>query len=155
MTENLPKQNCACSGGFTCQICLKRPKQTKSKQTKSKQSEHAIQRQCVGWFRKQHPDIIITSIRNEAKYTRDTRHYGALANQAGRHAGISDLIIMRRCDDFGALFVEMKTPTGRQSPDQMKFAKYCINNGYMYALARNIDEFKQIVTDYLSMNNTP
>jgi hypothetical protein len=138
---------CTCTGdGMTCPACLAKPRKAKA----PKQSEQSIQRQCVAWFRMQHRDIIITSIRNEAQYRPDQKHYGALANRAGRHAGIADLLVLAPRHGYGALFVELKTPKGRQSDDQLRFAAYCVNNGYMYALARNIDEFREICTNYFA-----
>ena len=50
---------------------------------------------------------------------------------------------------WSALFVELKTPKGRQSGEQLRFAAYCVKHGYMYALARNIDEFRGIVNNYM------
>jgi hypothetical protein len=140
---------CTCKAmpdGFTCPACLAKPR----KAVTATKSEQAIQRECVAYFRRAYPDIIITAIRNEAQYSATQKHYGALANRAGRHAGIADLLVLAPRHGYGALFVELKTPKGRQSDDQLRFAAYCVNNGYMYALARNIDEFKQIVTEYLS-----
>jgi hypothetical protein len=139
---------CTCTGdGFTCPACLAKPRK---RPTDAPKSELAIQRECVAYFRRAYPDIIITSIRNEAKYSHDQKHYGALANRAGRHAGIADLLILTPRLGWSALFVELKTPQGRQSSDQERFAAYCVKHGYMYAIARNIDEFKQIVTEYLT-----
>lgn len=141
---------CTCPSlpdGFTCPACLAKPRKRKADAPKS---EQAFQRQCVAYFRKAYPSIIITSIRNEAQYAPDKKHYGVLANRAGRHAGMADLVVLRPSRGFGALFIELKTPKGRQSDDQLRFAAYCVRNGYMYALARNIDEFRKIVTEYLT-----
>ena len=138
---------CTCKGdGMTCPACQAKPRKAKA----PVQSEQSIQRQCVAWFRTQHRNIIITSIRNEAQYSASQKHYGALANRAGRHAGIADLLVLAPRNGYGALFVELKTPKGRQSDEQLRFAAYCVNNGYMYALARNIDEFRTIVMEYLT-----
>ena len=140
--------NCTCAtlpDGFTCPACQAKPRKAKQ----ATMSEQAFQRQCVADFRKAYPSIIITSIRNEAQYRPDQKHYGDLANRAGRHKGIADLLVLAPRRGFGALFVELKTPKGRQSGEQLRFAAYCVNNGYMYALARNIDEFWEIVTEYL------
>ena len=141
--------SCTCDtlpDGFTCPECQAKPRKAKA----PAQSEQSIQRQCVAWFRMQYRNIIITSIRNEAQYSESQKHYGALANRAGRHKGIADLLVMAPRHGYGALFVELKTPKGKQSPEQLVFAAYCVNNGYMYALARNIDEFQTIITEYLS-----
>ena len=133
--------------GFTCPACTAKPRKRPANAPKS---EQAIQRECVGWFRRNYPDIVITSIRNEAKYSRAQKHYGVLANRAGRHAGVADLLVLTPRLGWAALFIEMKTPKGTQSSDQLRFAAYCVKHGYMYALARNIDEFREIVTEYLT-----
>lgn len=143
--------NCTCHtlpDGFTCPACLRKPR-PKARPKDGGKYEIEIQRDCVAWFRKYYSDLVIVSHRNEAKYDSDQKHYGALANRAGRHAGIADLFVIAPRRGFGGLFVELKTPKGRQSTEQLAFAAYCVNNGYMYALARNIDEFRQIVTEYL------
>lgn len=134
---------------MTCLDCQTKPRKAKV----PAQSELSIQRQCVAWFRIQHCNTIITSIRNEAVYNASQKHYGALANRAGRHKGIADLLVLAPRHGYGALFVELKTPKGRQSDEQLRFAAYCVNNGYMYALSRNIDEFMTICNEYLTASN--
>jgi len=43
----------------------------------------------------------------------------------------------------------MKTPKGRQQPNQKEFEKKVIAEGYGYAMPRSLDEFIKIVNNYL------
>lgn len=142
-------KKCTCDTlmkGFTCDYCNSKPKKKSPLKT---QSEQALQRACVSWFRIQYPDFVLFSVRNEAKYQPDQKHYGMLANKAGRHAGISDLVLLLRRKGYGALMIELKTKTGKSSKKQLEFASYCVNQGYMYALVRSLDEFIEICKDYI------
>lgn len=45
--------------------------------------------------------------------------------------------------------IEMKTPKGRQQPNQKEFEAEVIKHGYGYCLPRSLEEFKQCVVNYL------
>jgi hypothetical protein len=142
---------CTCDtlpSGFTCPACQAKPRKAKPKAT---MTEQQFQRKCVGEFRKAYPNTIIASIRNEAKYGSNQKHFGMLANMAGRHAGIADLIVLAVRPPYGALFVELKTATGRLSPEQVQFMAYCADNCYMYAVAKDIDTFMKTVDEYMQI----
>lgn len=139
---------CTCADGFTCPSCLLKPRKAKPKPT---MTEQQLQRQCVSAFRKAYRNTIIASIRNEAKYGSNQKHFGMLANMAGRHAGIADLIVLAVRPPYGALFIELKTATGRQSSEQVEFMGYCADNCYMYAVAKDIDTFMQIANEYMAI----
>lgn len=55
----------------------------------------------------------------------------------GAHRGISDLIAVR---DGVVLFIEIKTPKGRQSDDQKEFQANIEIHGGKYLLIRSLDE---------------
>ena len=74
-----------------------------------------------------------------------------LANMAGRHAGIAYLIVRAVRPPYGALFIELKTATGRLSPEQVQFMAYCADNCYMYAVAKDIDTFMKTVDEYMQI----
>ena len=62
-----------------------------------------------------------------------------------------DLILLRRNRDYGALLIEMKTPTGRQSDSQKKWQfTLCSENEYKYVVCRSLDDFIKEVNDYLN-----
>jgi hypothetical protein len=63
---------------------------------------------------------------------------GALMNAAGAVKGVPDLIVI--APGGKTLFMEVKTPEGRLSPDQKKFAGDLQSMGHQYALVRSIDD---------------
>ena len=52
-------------------------------------------------------------------------------------AGHADLLV---CRQGRAWYVEVKTPTGKQSPKQREFQDTCIKYGMPYYIVRSIDE---------------
>ena len=61
----------------------------------------------------------------------------------GQHKGLADLTAMK---DGQVVFVEIKTETGRQSPDQVQFQKDCEAHGVTYILARSVQDVSSLLT---------
>lgn len=61
----------------------------------------------------------------------------------GLKAGVSDLIVLQ---PNRTIFVELKTPIGRQSDKQKEFEQIVRDLGFEYHLVRSLDEFKNILT---------
>lgn len=61
----------------------------------------------------------------------------------GLCVGSSDIVGI--CPDGIALFVEVKTPTGRASPEQRNFIAACRRNGARAGIARSVDDSLRIV----------
>ena len=57
--------------------------------------------------------------------------------------GLSDLVGFRPDGKFFAL--EIKTPTGRPSPEQIKFIDFCHSKGIPAGIARSVEEALQIL----------
>jgi hypothetical protein len=55
-------------------------------------------------------------------------------------AGVSDLIMI---EPSRVIFIEVKTPIGKQSENQIKFQKKVELLGFEYWLVRSLDEFKE------------
>ena len=115
--------------------------------------ESRIQRNCVEWFFKQYPDGLLFAIENGGKRSKTE---GAILKGMGIMPGVSDLCLAHKKTgkkfddpDYGALYIEIKTPTGRQSKSQIAFEKNVLANGYDYKLCRSLDEFIKIVNEYL------
>ena len=64
----------------------------------------------------------------------------------GLKAGVSDLIILQ---PNKAIFVEVKTETGRQSDKQKAFQVIVSNLGFEYHVVRSLEEFKEKIYPYL------
>jgi len=74
---------------------------------------------------------------------------GARLKRAGMTAGVADLFLSIPSGDLAGLYIEMKTPKGRQQPNQKEFEKVVVKYGYGYAIPRSLEEFKKIVKEYL------
>lgn len=59
----------------------------------------------------------------------------------GAVAGTSDLVLALN----PILFIEIKTPTGSQSPEQKEFEKAVKQVGHEYHIVRSFDEFYALV----------
>lgn len=72
---------------------------------------------------------------------------GAILKGMGMIAGVSDMIYLSPL--HGAILIELKTATGRQSPDQKKWQKAIENARYSYVIVRSLEDFKKIIEPYL------
>src|SRR5262245_49903478 len=56
----------------------------------------------------------------------------------GLTSGVADVCLVR--PGGAAAFLELKSESGRQTPEQVAFQQLCERNGTPYAIARTIDE---------------
>ena len=103
-------------------------------------AENKIQQEIVRWFRANYyKKGVIFSVPNE-------RAGGYLAMKdlllTGLLSGVSDLIVVL---PNKVLFVEVKTATGTQKPNQIKFEKNVQLLNHEYHLVRSLLEFKAII----------
>ena len=68
-----------------------------------------------------------------------TRHQQGL----GSRRGFPDLTALK---DGKTLYIEVKTPKGKQSPYQIEFERICKAHGGTYILARSINDIKPYLT---------
>ncbi len=118
----------------------------------SRDEEHRLQCACVRWFRAQHAWLApaLFAVPNGGRRDAVT---GARLKAEGALAGVADLILLRRSGEYGALLVEMKTATGRQSPAQRRWAEAVTEGGaYKYCICRTLADFMHAVTEYLKGN---
>lgn len=103
--------------------------------------EHNIQSQCVSWYKLEHPDLIIAAVPNAGKRTPASLHY---LKDEGFCKGFADLIVMNINKQL--VLVEMKTETGKLSPEQKELKAKCehIRKG-LYYVCRSLEEFEKIV----------
>lgn len=117
---------------------------------RKRESEIAIQSACVKWFSLQYPrnKNLLIHVTNEGK-----RSYvnGKMLVRAGLIKGVADLILFIAKKGFHGLCVEMKTPskTSRQSETQKEWQVLVEQQGYKYVVCRNLDEFIEVINDYL------
>ena len=60
----------------------------------------------------------------------------------GVKTGVSDLILVVPSQ---VIFIELKTDTGRQSPDQKEFQRQVTELGHTYVVVRSLDDFKRLI----------
>ena len=126
-----------------------------------KDIEHSLQVCCVHWFRIQYPEYatLLFAVPNGGARNAIT---GARLKDEGVTAGVADLILLlpqwfttwrgeKGCK-YAGLCIEMKTPTGRQSPEQRAWQAAVEAKGYKYAIARDVLGFVKIIQEYI--NNT-
>lgn len=112
-------------------------------------TENFIQQEIVMWFTnnyclsKHTPRCMILSIPNGGG--RDGREGKTLKN-TGLLKGASDLILVL---PKATHYVEVKTETGYQSPEQIEFEKRVRSLGQSYHLVRSLGQFKELVGRFL------
>ena len=119
----------------------------KQKQHKDDE-EHRIQCDCVKWFRLQYPRyghnlFAVPNGQNKSKIERWR------FKEEGLLSGVSDLILLLRTSEYGALLIEMKTRIGRQQETQKEWQRKIERDGYKYVVCRSLDDFMREVNLYL------
>lgn len=112
------------------------------------EEEHLLQVACVKWFRYAHREMAhqLFAVPNGGW------RYAVVASKLkaeGVLAGVSDLILLHRNSQYGALLIEMKTPKGRQSDTQKEWQRRIVDNGYRYCVCHSLDEFINEIESYL------
>ena len=115
---------------------------------KPKDEEHKLQVSMVNWFRLQYPSMrhnlfaVPNGGRRDAATGRRLKDEGVLA-------GVSDLILLKSNQHYGALLIETKTKKGTQRESQKEWESKITADGYKYVIVRSLDEFIEVVTEYL------
>ncbi len=114
-----------------------------------------MQGACVQWFRLQYPKYsrLLFAIPNGARlHGTEAQRAAAWARleKEGAIAGAADLFLAVPAHGMPGLFIEMKTPNGRQSEKQKAFEAAAVAAGYGYAVPRSETEFRNIVARYLA-----
>lgn len=121
----------------------------KAQRKKPSDEEHRIQQACVQWFNLRHPNLRgrLFAVPNGSRRDGVT---GARLKAEGVVAGVSDFILLKSTSRYGALLIEMKTRTGRQSATQKWWQQVVTENGeYKYVVCRCLDDFIREVDGYL------
>ena len=111
--------------------------------------EHNIQVSCVQWFRYVHSSLspLLFSVPNGGQRNVIV---AAKLKAEGALAGVSDLLLLVPNNDYHALCIEMKSAKGRQTENQKAWQKEVEKQGYKYAVCRSLDEFMNIINNYLN-----
>lgn len=110
--------------------------------------ESRLQRACVRWFRYRYPRLALNLIAIPNGY-KTTAMQAAIAKAEGLTAGAADLALFVPADGAHGLFVEMKTPSGRQQDTQKQWQQAVEQQGYRYEICRTPDDFMALMESYL------
>lgn len=119
-----------------------------------KRLEDHIQTGCVSYFRYAYPNLAkcLTSFAAGFVFAGDNTKraiVGKRMKDMGYQNGSPDLVLWRASNGYHGLFIEIKTPTGRQTAAQKEFEKNAINNGYEYIIVRSVYMFEKEIEEYL------
>ena len=115
---------------------------------KYRNDEHKLQVSMVNWFRLQYPSMRhnLFAVPNGGRRDAAT---GRILKDEGVLAGVSDLILLKSNQHYGALLIETKTKKGTQRESQKEWDSKITADGYKYVVVRSLDDFIKEVNDYL------
>ena len=64
-------------------------------------------------------------------------------------SGVADLTLTIASQGYHGLYIEVKTPIGKQSPTQRKWQQLVEAQGYRYVIVRSLDEFVTTINNYI------
>ena len=122
-------------------------------QRKRGSPEGRIQSSCVAWFWNTYPQYreLYFCVPNENAREDSNASTGAIRRSMGVVKGVSDTILFLARGKYHALCVEFKTDIGRQSDAQRLWQSKVEAQGYRYEVVRNLDEFKELINEYLEL----
>lgn len=115
---------------------------------RSTNEEHKLQCSEVSYMRATHPELerVFFAVPNGQKRTdRQT----AWLHEEGMVNGVSDIILLLPNKFYPYLCIENKTPKGKQSPEQKLFQSAVESQGGKYVIVRSLDDFKELIEQYL------
>ena len=114
--------------------------------------EDRLQAACVTWFRLQYPQLqtLLFAVPNGGSRNKIE---AAKLKATGVTPGVADLIFLIAKQGYNNLLIEMKTPSGRQSPVQRDWQEKAEAAGSKYVICRSVDEFTQSINQYINGNN--
>jgi hypothetical protein len=105
---------------------------------------------AMDWLRLQHPEVALHTmhIGNERKAT---YYAGYIMKRMGVLRGASDLFIAWPCREYHGLFIEVKSLTGKPTPEQRDFIGRMVLKGYYGCFCYGAEEIIQVITWYLNL----
>lgn len=112
-----------------------------------KELEHQLQVSCIKWFRLQHRGRLIYAIPNGSKRNIIT---ATKLKAEGVTSGIPDLHIPVPNRFYHGLYIEMKVKPNSPTLSQREMMSKLHANGYKCAVCYSLDQFIEVVNQYLS-----
>jgi len=122
------------------------------KRTRLSFREGVTQEQFVGTLRKYYPQILFTG---GFAGERLSMPQAVRRKRSGYLRGSPDIVIFKPNASFHALFIEFKSETGRQSPEQVDFARKAAQEGYCYVVCRSCQQAIDTLEKYLKNDFKP
>lgn len=98
--------------------------------------ERDLQAKCVAWWNQSGLSGLLFHVPNEGKRGRlEAAALGAL----GVMAGVSDFVLL--LPNGKTHLIELKTPSGEQSDEQLRFEHNAYVLGHTYQVVRSLDDF--------------
>jgi len=128
------------------------------------QNEYKLQVSCVSWFRYQYSkyyyNLFQITNSNELSFLDKSKAAKNMnkMKKSGLLVGCPDLFLSVPADKFNTskhnefyhgFYIEMKFGKNRQSENQKKFEKNIVKYGYKYSLCYSLDEFMNLINNYL------
>lgn len=131
-------------------MIIETPEQPKKRRHSA--PEGKIQAECFAWFWNTYPQFrkCLFHIPNENDRADSNVIQGAIRKSLGVVAGVSDLLFLVARGQFHGLCIEMKDEHGQQKPAQKEWQVIVEAQGYKYVICRSLEQFKQIITEYLA-----
>ena len=110
--------------------------------------ESQIQQMCVKYFRLKHRKLALSLFACPNGGGRN-KIEAAIMKGEGVVSGVADLLLLHPSGKYHGLCIEMKTPSGKQSPNQRTWQYHIEQEGYKYIICRSLDDFMKEIDDYL------
>lgn len=122
-----------------------------TKPRRPRYDEDNLQRACVRFFDYAHhaERLLLHHSPNEGLLPRTARD-GAKRKAMGCRPGFPDLVLLLPRRGYAYLCIELKTPTGRQSLAQREYQEAVEAAGGRYEICRTIEDFINIIEDYMN-----
>ena len=112
--------------------------------------ETAIQQGYFAWVRL-HPSPKLQWVHSIPNGARRSITTARRAIAEGLTSGVADVFVPYANDLYHGLYLEFKTPKGKQTLQQQAFEKYCNDNGYRYVVVRSVDDAIKITCEHLGI----
>lgn len=111
-------------------------------------TEHTHQAALVAWFRRNYPGDRIFAIPNGGWRNINTAKKLKIEGVA---RGVPDLFVPTPRRGKHGLFIEMKTPKGRATPQQRDWLEFLSEKGYEAVLCYGWEDAREKVIEYMDM----
>jgi hypothetical protein len=112
--------------------------------------EQKLQFECARWLKKYLYERGLPQLfyhpQNEGMHK---PQYRAKMKSQGVLAGVSDVVLPIRNEDFSGVYCELKRAGGTVSPEQKAFLDGVAAQGYLAVLINDLDTFKEVFVAYL------